>query len=92
MGLSCDLCFFGGVFADLTAEVDGIVMGDDTAHALFGLLALDHVYYAFRCEVASVRISWALSRCGAAPRAMSGLPPPLPPASGARVWMSLPAM
>lgn len=34
--------FFGGVFADLAAEVDGVVMDDDSAHALFGLLALDH--------------------------------------------------
>ncbi len=34
--------FFGGVLTDLSAEVDGIVVGNDTAHALFGVLALDH--------------------------------------------------
>lgn len=34
--------FCGGVFADLAAEVDGIVVGDDTAHAGFCLLAVDH--------------------------------------------------
>ena len=34
--------FFGGILADLSAEVDGIVVNDDTAHALFGLLTLDH--------------------------------------------------
>lgn len=32
---------FGSVFADLAAEVDGIVVNDDAAHALLGFLAVD---------------------------------------------------
>lgn len=38
-GLLGDVC--GGVFTDLAAEVDGIVVDDDAAHALFGFLAVD---------------------------------------------------
>lgn len=48
--------------------------------------------YALSWDLASVRISCALSLWGAAPRAMSGLPPPLPPAMAVRFWMILPAM